>query len=80
MFDMDGSGSIDVTEFKELISMIHGNKKVDSKAEQLLKVLDTDKSGVITYTEFRENAQKVPSLMMEAFSLQRNMRESVRSN
>lgn len=78
MFDIDGSGSIDVEEFKELIAMIHGGKKIDSKAESILKVIDKDRSGEITFTEFLESSKKLPSLMMEAFTLQRKMKEKVR--
>eukprot|EP00924_Labyrinthula_sp_SR-Ha-C_P003328 snap_masked-scaffold_15-processed-gene-6.2-mRNA-1 protein AED:0.33 eAED:0.33 QI:0/0/0/0.25/1/1/4/0/318 len=75
LFDFDGSGSIDAKEFKELIAMIHGKKKIDGQAEKLLKVFDRDNSGTVTFQEFLENVKKTPSLLMEAFTLQRNMRE-----
>lgn len=75
MFDLDGSGSIDLEEFKSLISMIHGGKNVDSKALELIKVFDKDKSGNVTFTEFEKNAEKTPNLMFHAFSLQRQMRD-----
>lgn len=77
MFDIDGSGSIDAEEFKEFMALIHGGKRVDSKAEQLMKVFDRDKSGKVSYSEFLENVKKTPSLMMEPFTLQRNLREKV---
>lgn len=73
LFDVDGSGEIEVDEFKQLISMVHGNKNMDNHAQKLMKTFDKDKSGSISYKEFMENAKKVPSLFMQAFTLQKNM-------
>jgi len=74
LFDFDGSGTIDMMEFKQLLAIIHGNQNVDAKAEKLMEVLDDDQTKHITYEEFNRNVQKLPSLLFEAFSLQSKLR------
>jgi Ca2+-binding EF-hand superfamily protein len=54
LFDSDGSGSIEKVEVYELVTMVYGKKDVDAKAKDILKTIDSDKSGTITLEEFRE--------------------------
>lgn len=49
-FDADGSGSLDVAEFKEIFG---GNKIDDDVWKQIIAEADADNSGEISYAEFK---------------------------
>lgn len=50
-YDLDGSGSIDSEELKNVLAAA-GEKSTNDYVKQLLKEIDTDNSGVIEWTEY----------------------------
>jgi len=51
--DVDGSGSIDMEELKEVLAAL-GEQATDEQAKELMQEIDTDQNGTISYEEFRE--------------------------
>ena len=51
MFDVDGSGAIDITEF-ERIAIDLGEPLSHEELQEIVKDLDKDGSGVVSYDEF----------------------------
>eukprot|EP00636_Phaeomonas_parva_P006475 CAMPEP_0118850630 /NCGR_PEP_ID=MMETSP1163-20130328/400_1 /TAXON_ID=124430 /ORGANISM="Phaeomonas parva, Strain CCMP2877" /LENGTH=474 /DNA_ID=CAMNT_0006782855 /DNA_START=328 /DNA_END=1752 /DNA_ORIENTATION=+ len=74
MIDADRSGAIDHKELYNLISVMHLPNEVDKVFTRVMKVLDADESGQISFKEFKEANSRVQSIMMPAFALQRSLR------
>ncbi|CAM9380469.1 unnamed protein product [Ectocarpus sp. 12 AP-2014] len=54
VFDLDGGGDISWVEFKEAAEVIAGGKLNEDQTKELFDKVDTDKSGVIEYEEFKQ--------------------------
>lgn len=75
LFDVDGSGSIDIVEVRKLVQICQGKKKLDSEAQQVMDRLDKDHDGEVRLVEFKAMIMKTQSLLYPAFHLQKDMRE-----
>ena len=53
IFDYDGSGSVEVDEFIQVLKNM-GMKLTDKEVEAMVKLIDTDGSGDVDYEEFME--------------------------
>ena len=51
LFDVDGSGSIDTSELKSVMTSL-GQKMTDEELEQMIKNVDADGSGTVDFAEF----------------------------
>ena len=71
--DVDRSGVLEVSEVEELVKSVYG-KALDSRVEQLLRAMDQDLSGTISYDEFRSRMRHHPLLLFPAFHIQERMR------
>lgn len=70
--DTDGNGSVDMHEFKRILTITSGSHKYDFKAEELddlLEELDKDGSGELDWDEFRKIAEKLHMLRLPETSL-----------
>ncbi|CAM9336211.1 unnamed protein product, partial [Hapterophycus canaliculatus] len=54
VFDLDGGGDISWVEFKEAAEVIARGKLTEAQTKDLFDKVDTDKSGVIEYEEFKQ--------------------------
>ncbi|CAM9407626.1 unnamed protein product [Scytosiphon promiscuus] len=54
VFDLDGGGDISWVEFKEATEVIARGNLTEAQAKELFDKVDTDKSGVIEYEEFKQ--------------------------
>ena len=52
-FDLDASGYIDIFELKEVSKKL-GSPLSDTELKQLMRAIDANKDGKISYTEFKE--------------------------
>lgn len=52
-WDKDKSGSVDIKEFRAIVSAL-GIEEMETAVDGAFRALDSDRSGVITYTELRE--------------------------
>ena len=78
MFDDDHSGSIDKAEVRKLYKMCMGKKKnYKEKADDLLRKMDSDGDGTISWNEFNKFRKKLGSLMKPAFELRGQMRKNI---
>ena len=70
--DTDGNGSVDMHEFKRILTITSGSHKYDFKAEELddlLEELDKDGSGELDWDEFKQIAEKLHMLRLPETSL-----------
>jgi len=51
--DKDGNNFIDVTELKEILRAL-GEEGTDTQAKELMKEIDDDQNGLISFDEFKE--------------------------
>ncbi|CAN0273591.1 unnamed protein product [Pylaiella littoralis] len=65
VFDLDGGGDISWVEFKEATEVIAGGKLTETQAKELFDKVDTDKSGVIEYDEFKQAWLEMVDLAQE---------------
>jgi len=56
--DSDGSGSIDVREFKIMLQNMRVNLGDDSSAQQIFASMDFDNRGKVTWDQFNEDVKK----------------------
>lgn len=78
MFDGDHSGHIDKLELKKLMRMAQGGKRQkQAYYDDMMRKIDTDRDGDITWAEFRTFEKKMPSLLQEPFHLQKNLQNKV---
>lgn len=57
MFDKDGSGTIDATEIKEALGM-SGDETMNDKIQDIMKQVDDNGDGEISFDEFKEMMKK----------------------
>jgi len=57
MFDKDGSGSIDAVEIKEALGM-GGDDTMNDKIQDIMKQVDDNGDGEISFEEFKEMMKK----------------------
>ena len=67
--DVDRSGVLEVREVEELVRSVYG-KALDARVEQLLRVMDSDCDGTISFDEFRARNRQHPLLLFPAFHMQ----------
>ena len=73
--DVDRSGVLEVREVEELVRSVYG-KALDARVEQLLRVMDSDCDGTISFDEFRARNRQHPLLLFPAFHMQERMRHA----
>lgn len=76
LFDHDGSGILEVSEVEQLVGYVYGSK-IDSKVQQILRGIDKDKSGTVSFVEFCEYNRNFPILLFPAFHVQECIRRKV---
>lgn len=64
-YDRDGSGDLNVEEFKEMMSDIMGLNSAYEKAYEVFKDFDGDNDGIITREEIKGACEKIGSKMSE---------------
>jgi len=71
IFDLDGSGSIEMEELKKIVKATNmaSEKQLDRKVKWLMTQCDRDHDGKLTYDEFVNLAKKFPNIVFPAFSL-----------
>jgi calcium-dependent protein kinase len=57
MFDKDGSGTIDAVEIKEALGM-GGDDTMNDKIQDIMKQVDDNGDGEISFDEFKEMMKK----------------------
>ena len=77
LFDVDGSGQLETAEIKRLVCYVAGSKKPDARSAKVLKLMDSDNDGQISFPEFVRYNRKFPSILFPAFSMQQKMRFKV---
>jgi len=74
LFDVDGSGTIDIDELKKILKATHmevAESQVTSKANAIMRQADEDGSGEIDFDEFRTIAVRFPNLIFPNFAKKR---------
>ncbi|KAL9651862.1 hypothetical protein ABK040_000209 [Willaertia magna] len=51
--DKDGNNFIDVSELREILKAL-GEEGTDAQAKELMKEIDSDQNGLISFDEFKE--------------------------
>ncbi len=77
LFDDDHSGQIDFQEVKQLLKMVSGKRRKESYYDDIMRKMDKDRDGVVTWEEFRDFEKKMASLLQPAFHLQQNLRKKI---
>mmetsp|Transcript_6181 Transcript_6181/g.8445 ORF Transcript_6181/g.8445 Transcript_6181/m.8445 type:complete len:354 (-) Transcript_6181:37-1098(-) len=78
LFDADGSNRLDLSEVRDLVQSVYGDKMGDNKRiERILDSLDSDGSGEITIQEFLLYNKQYPLLLYPAYSIQNHLRHKV---
>ena len=77
LFDDDHSGRIDRLEMKKLLKMVQGKRKPESYYDEIMRKMDKDRDGDVTWEEFKDFNKKMASLLQPAFFLQRDMRKKI---
>ena len=77
LFDDDHSGHIDRLEMKKLLKMVQNKRKPESYYDEIMRKMDKDKDGDVTWNEFRDFNKKMASLLQPAFFLQRDLRKKI---
>ncbi|GMH97180.1 hypothetical protein TrST_g8886 [Triparma strigata] len=77
LFDTDGSGQLETEEIERLVCYVAGTKKPDARAKKVLKLMDHDNDGLISYHEFLCYNRKFQSILFPAFNMQVKMRKKV---
>ena len=67
LFDKDGNGRITVSEIREVMVSMGGNKPTDDEIRDLIADIDTDNNGTLEFEEFlvfmqrSKNSSKEPA-------------------
>ena len=71
VFDLDGSGSIDMDELRKIVKATNmaSEKQLDRKVKWLMSQADKNNDGRLTFDEFTQLAKKFPNIVFPAFSL-----------
>jgi len=85
MYDVDGSGTLDIDEVKTIVKKIYSSTSegadqgdpLDEKSMQVLDGMDVDGNGDVSRPEFVAMIRNYHYLMMPAFVLQRSVRENI---
>ena len=64
---------------KKLLKMVQNKRKPESYYDDIMRKMDKDKDGDVTWNEFRDFNKKMASLLQPAFFLQRDLRKKIRS-
>jgi len=74
LFDIDGSGTIDIDELKKILKATHmevSEAQVKQKADAIMRQADEDGSGEIDFKEFQTIANRFPNLIFPNFTKKR---------
>eukprot|EP00639_Heterosigma_akashiwo_P029979 CAMPEP_0194665440 /NCGR_PEP_ID=MMETSP0295-20121207/2101_1 /TAXON_ID=39354 /ORGANISM="Heterosigma akashiwo, Strain CCMP2393" /LENGTH=262 /DNA_ID=CAMNT_0039547459 /DNA_START=151 /DNA_END=935 /DNA_ORIENTATION=+ len=78
LFDVDGSNRLDMSEVRDLVSAVYGDRvKDNARVERVLNSLDADGDGEITIQEFILYNKQYPLLLWPAYSIQNHLRLKV---
>ena len=66
LFDVDKSGEIEKQEVRLLVKMMFGRHAPDEETEKIIRILDKDKDGKLSLTEFLEIQSKIGTVMKPA--------------
>ncbi|GMH46281.1 hypothetical protein TrRE_jg6825 [Triparma retinervis] len=77
LFDIDGSGELEINEIEKLVCYVAGKKKVDSRMRKILGIMDDNKDGKVNFNEFTGYNRKFPSILFPAFNMQMKLRTKV---
>jgi len=74
LFDESADGSLDLDEVRALVKFLYG-KTLDKKVEIIIRKMDDDGNGTISFPEFCQKARNFPLLLFPAFYMQDMMRK-----
>ena len=78
MFDLDGSGVIEVHEMKELVAHVWGDHwESNVRVQRIIDNLEDAKDSSITFADFQSFNKRYPALLMPAFLMQESMRDQL---
>eukprot|EP00753_Platysulcus_tardus_P001090 PLAT11042.1.p1 GENE.PLAT11042.1~~PLAT11042.1.p1 ORF type:complete len:407 (-),score=160.72 PLAT11042.1:77-1150(-) len=78
LFDLDNSGMLDQEEVEALIQEVYGEKlKNNMRVRKVLRLLDRDGDGEVSFDEFRVFSKHYPVLMYPAVHMQRLLRAQI---
>ena len=78
LYDLDGGGTLDAEEIKELVTAVLGQvDQEDKKAQELLGYLKLDKNGEANVKSFRAFVKMKPEVLEPAYVLQRRLRARI---
>ena len=63
-----------------LVKMMFGKTKPDAETDKILKILDKDKDGKLSLTEFMEIQQKIGTMLKPAVQMQHQMQTHIMSS
>ena len=76
LYDLDGSGTLEVTEIGALIGTVYGKPfDTDVRVKRIMEKIDTNGDGIISFGEFVAFNKKYPVLLFPAFSMQQVLRK-----
>ena len=77
LFDVDGSGEIERQEVQMLVKMMFGKGKTDDETDKILRILDKDKDGKLSLSEFLEIQTKIDTMLKPAVQMQHQMQSRI---
>ena len=77
LFDVDKSGEIEKQEVTLLVKMMFGRNAPDEETQKIIRILDKDKDGKLSLTEFLEIQKKIGTVMKPAVSMQNQLQSRI---
>eukprot|EP00949_MAST-11_sp_MAST-11-sp1_P004581 g4581.t1 len=78
MFDIDGAGTLEAEDLRELVVEIYGDSwDANVRVQKLVDVIDKNRDGVISFDEFQQINRRYPALLFPAFRMQEFLRRGV---
>lgn len=78
MFDLDGSGMIEVHELRELIIFVYGDQwQSNVRIQRIVDQIATAEDSSISFNDFQSFNRRYPALLFPAFLMQEKMRDQL---
>ena len=78
IFDLDGSGTIEVHEMRELIVHVYGDAwESNVRIQRIVDKITHAKDSSITFNDFQSFNKKYPALLFPAFLMQESLRDKL---
>jgi len=78
MFDLDGSGAIEVHELRELIIFVYGDQwQSNIRIQRIVDQIATAEDSSISFNDFQSFNKRYPALLFPAFIMQEHLRDQL---